>query len=211
MIEERNTDVWNDEFKTVSTGKLIPMTNNNVANNKMIQHGKTPLPTFYGGLTNTVYYRGFDLNIQLNFAGGHYLLNSIYEACDQMSSENNTVRDMVGNSWEKPGDIAKYPQVAGEAYLYDNNGDPSSVRTQFTSTAQTTRWLEKADFIRLRNIQLGYELPRSLLETLHLSSVRFYLGATNLFTITGFQGLDPETNEQLPLPRTINFGLSINL
>lgn len=56
-------DVWNSEYETRGTGKIIPMTNNNVANNKMIQHGKTPLPKFYGGLSNTFYYKGFDLNI----------------------------------------------------------------------------------------------------------------------------------------------------
>jgi TonB-linked SusC/RagA family outer membrane protein len=211
MIEQRDADRWNSEYKTVATGKLIPMTNNNVANNKMIQHGKTPLPLFYGGLTNTFYYRGFDLNMLLSFAGGHYLQNVLYAACDQMSSENNSIRDMAGKSWEKPGDMAQYPQVAGEAYLYDNNGDPSAVRTQFSSAEQTTRWLEKADFVRLRNLQLGYTLPKSLSGRLRLSSVRFYLGAANLVTLTAFQGLDPETNEQLPLPRTVNFGLSINL
>lgn len=114
MIEERNMDVWNSEYETRGTGKIIPMTNNNVANNKMIQHGKTPLPKFYGGLSNTFYYKGFDLNILLNFAGGHWLMNGIYADCDQMDSNSNAIKDLIGNSWEKPGDIAKYPQVMSE-------------------------------------------------------------------------------------------------
>jgi len=44
-----------------------------------------------------------------------------------------------------------------------------------------------------------------------LSSVRFYMGVTNLFTITGYKGLDPESLFDLPIPRTFNFGISLNL
>jgi hypothetical protein len=97
MIEQRGAEVWNNEYKTVATGKLIPMTNNNVADNKMIQHGKTPLPKFYGGLTNIFYYKGFDLSILLNFAGGHYLQNILYSACDQMSSEKQQCQRLCRN------------------------------------------------------------------------------------------------------------------
>jgi hypothetical protein len=212
MIEQRDADVWNTEFITVATEKIIPMTNNNVANNKMIQQGKTPLPAFYGGLTNTFYYKGFDLSLMISFAGGHWLMNGLYEACDQMSSENNSIKDLAGNSWEKPGDKAKYPQVmGGESYLFDNDGNPSATRTQFTSTAQTTRFLERGDYIRVRNLQLGYTLPESLLNHVKLGSVRFFIGGNNLFTITGYHGVDPETIDDLPVPRSINFGLSLNL
>ncbi len=212
MIEERNMDVWNSEYETRGTGKIIPMTNNNVANNKMIQHGKTPLPKFYGGLSNTFYYKGFDLNILLNFAGGHWLMNGIYADCDQMDSNSNAIKDLIGNSWEKPGDIAKYPQVmSGESYYYDNDGNLSETRTQFTRVEHTTRFLQRGDFIRLRNIQLGYTLPKSVLNRVKLSNVRLFVGGSNLFTITGFDGLDPETVDDLPIARSFNFGVSLNL
>ncbi|GHV47855.1 SusC/RagA family TonB-linked outer membrane protein [Bacteroidia bacterium] len=212
MIEQRDADVWNTAYQTVSTGKIIPMTNNNVANNKMIQHGKTSLPKYYGGFTNTFYYKGFDLSVILSFTGGHWLMNNLYEATDQMSSENNSIKDLAGNSWEKPGDKAKYPQVmAGESYFFDNDGNTSATRTQFSSTSQTTRFLERGDYIRLRNLQLGYTLPKTLLNHIKLNSVRFYVGGNNLFTITGYHGVDPETIDDLPIPRTLNFGLSLNL
>jgi TonB-linked SusC/RagA family outer membrane protein len=212
MIEQRDADIWDTEYKTISTGKVIPMTNNNVSNNKMIQHGKTTLPKFYGGLTNSFYYKGFDLSILFSFAGGHWLMNTLYSATDQMSSENNSIKDMVGNSWEKSGDTAKYPLVmAGESYYFDNDGNPSATRTQFTSTAQTTRYLQRGDYIRLRNLQLGYTLPASALSKIKLSNVRFFVGGTNLFTITGYDGLDPETENDLPIPRSVNFGISLNL
>ena len=79
------------------------------------------------------------------------------------------------------------------------------------SVGQTTRFLQRGDYIRLRNLQLGYTLPKSALNAIRLSNVRFYVGVTNLFTITGYDGLDPETQQDLPIPRTVNFGLSLNL
>ena len=66
-------------------------------------------------------------------------------------------------------------------------------------------------YIRLKNLQIGYTLPKSIISGVNLSNVRFYLGVTNLFTITGYDGLDPETQSDLPISRTINFGASINL
>ena len=57
MIEQRDADIWNTEYRTVATGKIIPATTNNVSVNKMIQHGKTKLPTFYGGFNNTFFLR----------------------------------------------------------------------------------------------------------------------------------------------------------
>ena len=212
MIEQRDKDAWDNTYETTSTGKIIPMTNNNVSNNKMIQHGKTPLPKFYGGLSNTFYYRNFDLNVMFSFAGGHWLMNSLYTVGTQLTSESNTVKDMVGNIWEKAGDNAKYPQlVSGNNYHYDNDGNYSEKTVAYGSVGQTTRFLQRGDYIRLRNLQLGYTLPKSALNAIRLSNVRFYVGVTNLFTITGYDGLDPETQQDLPIPRTVNFGLSLNL
>jgi len=212
MIKQRDADVWNNEFKTVTTGVTLPMTANNVSNNKIIQSGKTPLPKFYGGMTNTFNYKSFDLNLMLVFAGGHYLLNNFNNMGDQMSSENNTIKDLAGNYWEKPGDHKKYPQlVAGESYFFDQNGNPSATRISMSNTGETTRYLDKGDYIRLKNLQLGYTLPKSVLMKMKIGLIRVYVGVSNLFTITGYTGLDPETRDDLPIPRTINFGLSLNL
>ena len=99
----------------------------------------------------------------------------------------------------------------GNNYHYDNDGNYSEKTVAYGNVAQTTRFLQRGDYIRLRNLQLGYTLPKSVLNTIKLSNVRFYVGVTNLFTITGYDGLDPETREDLPVPRTVNFGLSLNL
>lgn len=101
--------------------------------------------------------------------------------------------------------------MSGESYYYDNDGNLSETRTQFTRVEHTTRFLQRGDFIRLRNIQLGYTLPKSVLNRVKLSNVRLFVGGSNLFTITGFDGLDPETVDDLPIARSFNFGVSLNL
>ncbi|MEZ5106735.1 MAG: TonB-dependent receptor [Draconibacterium sp.] len=209
MIQERDQDVWANDYKTVSTGKLLPASESNSSNNRMIQHGKTPLPTYYGGITNTFNYKNFDLNIMLSFEGGNWVMNKLYNQCWRVGVENNVIKEIAGNSWEKPGDITKWPQVT-EGIYYDNEMNPTTTKSPYGMN-QTTFFLEKGDYLRARNIQLGYTLPRSVVDRAHLGGVRFYVGVNNLFTITGFKGLDPETNNDLPIPRTYNFGVSLNL
>ena len=56
----------------------------------------------------------------------------------------------------------------------------------------TTQWLYKADYVRLRTLQLGYTLPKSITEKIHVSRLRVYVTGTNLLTFTDFPGWDPE-------------------
>jgi len=83
------------------------------------------------------------------------------------------------NRWQNPGDITDVPQ----ARLFQNNGHSTS-----------TRFLQDADFIRLRNITLGYSLPRKIMEKIKMSNVRFYLSGLNLLTFTDYRGYDPESS-----------------
>ena len=209
MINTIDQDAWVNDYKTISTGELLPASTSNVPYNRKIQHGKTPLPTYYGGITNTFKYKNFDLNIMMSFEGGNWIWNSLYKNCWKVGIEQNTIKDRAGNSWEKPGDVAGWPQLS-EGIYYDNDLNPTTTKNIY-NLEQTTRFLERGNYLRVRNIQFGYTLPRSVVNKVHLGSVRFYVGADNLFTITGFDGLDPETNNELPIPRTYNFGVSLNL
>jgi len=211
MIKQIDADTWNNDYETIETGEIIPMTNGNVNNNRKVLSGKTSTPTYYGGFNNTFRYKDFDLNVLFNFAGGHYLKSEIREETSQyVGVEYNVMKEMVGNTWEQQGDNAKYPQLmANNFYYYDHEGNPSTSLYGYSLVTRTTRFLQKADYIRLKNIQLGYTLPRSVLKG--VGSMRLFFGVTNLLTITGYDGLDPETMDDLPMPRTINFGLSLNL
>jgi hypothetical protein len=112
--------------------------------------------------------------------------------------------------WTKPGDAATWPKVVFGDNISNGSGLPISNN------------VEKGDFIKLRNITLGYMLPASVVNAAKLSSVRFYLAAFNAFTFTKYSGFDPEiqTNgnsngapsvdrNSVPMARTINVGLNI--
>ena len=139
-------------------------------------------------------------NLLFVFSGGNWKLNSFYERGRRISDISNIVK-VKGTVWEKPNDIADFPMlVYGAAYKFDNDGNAISGTTNF-ETGNSDFWLEKADFIRLRNLQIGYRLK----------NIRFYAGGMNLLTFTSFTGLDPETNGELSTPRNFNFGLSLTL
>ena len=57
---------------------------------------------------------------------------------------------------------------------------------------ESDRFLENGDFVRLRQAQLGYTLPKSLMQKFYIEKLRFYVSGENLFTITGYDGIDPE-------------------
>ena len=71
--------------------------------------------------------------------------------------------------------------------------------------------LQKGDFLRLRNLQLGYTLPGKVVSKARINNLRFYIGASNLFILTGYTGFDPESLNAVPVPRTLNFGVSFKL
>ena len=60
------------------------------------------------------------------------------------------------------------------------------------NSRESTRFLEKGDFVRLRQVQLGYTFPTVLTRKIYMDKVRLYVSAENLFTITGYDGIDPE-------------------
>jgi hypothetical protein len=105
--------------------------------------------------------------------------------------------------WQKAGDVTDVP-----AYVYN---------LQNSSSSFSTRFLYKGDFIRLRNVTLGYNLPRNVLTKLGLGNASFYVRGFNLFTKTFDDRLtvDPETgitsvsNLNIPLSKTVTAGLTL--
>jgi hypothetical protein len=83
--------------------------------------------------------------------------------------------------------------------------------------SNTTRFAEKGDHIRLRNVTLGYELPKNLLQQWKINSLRFFAQGQNLYVWHNFQGYDPEvtfttfSGAQYPQLKTITFGLNLGL
>lgn len=139
------------------------------------------LPVWYGGLSNSFQYKNFDLNFNLTYSGGNKLLNGTRGTLlDQRFYNNSTA---VLNRWTTPGQVTNIPRVVYNDVI--SNG---------SSGFSISENAEKADFLRLQQLVIGYSLPKTLLSKLDVSSLRIYAQATNLFLITGYTGSDPETS-----------------
>lgn len=152
-------------------------------------------PKLYGGLTNTLAWKGFDLSVFLNFSIG----NKIYSANKMYYTKfnnrwRNTLKEESMNRFtvinEKgeyilndPAQLAavnkgrNYASVEGSSNLFFHSG-----------------YVEDGSFLKINNISLGYTLPKSLTQKVKLSSVRFYATGYNLYTFTKYSGYDPEVN-----------------
>jgi TonB-dependent starch-binding outer membrane protein SusC len=168
------------------------------------------LPTYFGGLTNTFMYKGLDLNISLYFSGGNYIYNGTKAGLRDNRAWNNSTE--VLDRWQKPGDVTDIPKIV----FGDNISNGSGL--------VITENIEKGDFIKFRNISLGYNFPEKVNESMGLTSLRVYFSVQNAFTITKYTGFDPEisTNgnnpgspsvdrNSAPMARSFNFGMNISL
>ncbi|MBT8289754.1 MAG: TonB-dependent receptor [Muriicola sp.] len=169
-----------------------------------------PFPDVIAGMTNNIRYKNFDFSFTFQGQWGAQLYNAggIYQSANGDFFDNQT-RDQL-QRWQQPGDDTNVPQ----ARLFGGNG------TQLSS-----RYLEDSDFIRLRNLTLGYTLSQDLTENLGLDRIRVYFTGVNLLTITDFKGWDPESSFDAlqsnslfaglgfyspPQPRTLTLGFNVD-
>jgi TonB-linked SusC/RagA family outer membrane protein len=138
-----------------------------------------PNPKFTGGAITTVSWKGIDFSFQGQFTYGNDIYNAagIYQEVNGDYFDNQTVSQL--KRWRNPGDITNVPQ----ARLYGGNG-----------TIASSRWVSGGSFFRGKNLTLGYNLPKSLVQQGLLQTTRIYVTAQNLFTITNYDGYDPEVN-----------------
>ena len=138
-----------------------------------------PNPRFFGGMNNRFSYRGFDLDLQLQFVYG----NDLYNIAGFFQSVNgdyfdNQSKDQL-NYWREEGQITNIP----EPRLYSGNG-----------AIKSSRWVQDGSYLRVRALSFGYTFPRSIASKMRMDNLRVYLSGQNLFTFTKYEGYDPEVN-----------------
>jgi TonB-linked SusC/RagA family outer membrane protein len=166
------------------------------------------LPTWYGGFDNTFQYKNFDLNLNFVYSGGNYIQNGSKGTLRDQRFWNNYTD--VLDRWTTPGQITDIPRVVYGDVISNGSSYPISEN------------VEKADFLRLQTVSLGYRIPPHLLGKSGISSVRIYGQVFNAFLITGYSGSDPELSSNgndnltpgvdknsVPQARTFTLGVNI--
>jgi TonB-linked SusC/RagA family outer membrane protein len=161
-------------------------------------------PKYFGSLSNNITFKNFTLSAQFYYNYGNMVYDTwggYYTGAGFGATFNKVVR--VLDRWQKAGDVTDMPK-----YIYNGNKNFQSA---------STFYLQKGDFVRLREIQLGYNLPKEVLAKAGISSANFYVRGTNLFTWVKDKNLafDPEqgtnsaSNLNVFIPKTVTVGLSV--
>ncbi|MBO9199189.1 MULTISPECIES: SusC/RagA family TonB-linked outer membrane protein [Niastella] len=168
------------------------------------------VPKQIGGLENTFNYKNFELNVLLTYQLGFYVYYGTEAGLRDYRYWNN--EKAVLRAWTKADDITDMPKnVFGDNY---SNG----------SAVPLDIHMYKGDFLKLRNITLSYNMPKSVLERIKVNSARFYISGQNLHIWTKYPGPDPETStngnnaanqgidrNQVANGRTVTLGLKLGL
>jgi len=198
LIYEIDRDLYLETGETVKTGRKIPATLANVRDHRVIHEDVSGLPTYFGGFTNKFEYKGFDLNVFFTFMGGNHIYDYALSRTSYAQRGQRWLRsDLIGNTWTTNNPNAKYPELrwdSGYNYTWDEEAGEivEGVGNYNSETFFHDRFMQKGDFIRLRNLQLGYNLPPSVLDKINMQHLRLYVAGTNLLTFTNFEGWDPE-------------------
>jgi TonB-linked SusC/RagA family outer membrane protein len=156
--------------------------------------GSSPWPTLQTGLQFGANYKNFDLSLQFIGIFGNEIFNSVRSELD--SYQNTNFRRDI-NPWTTTNTNTNDPRIGvatGDQGLVDN--------TRFNSD----RWLEDGSYIRLRNVQIGYNFDDTFLNKIGMSGLRIYASGQNLFTITDYSGLDPDVQGNGILERGVDAG-----
>jgi TonB-dependent starch-binding outer membrane protein SusC len=150
-----------------------------------------PWPKLFGGFTNSISYKGFDVSILITGTFG----NDIYNYLSKLNTNANNInisRNLLVHAMDyaKPGldkqgnPILLNPGTDVPRLSYGPNGNYSR---------PTSKWVEDGSFVRLKNISVSYNLPAKIVAKQKIiKSMRFTVGAQNILTITGYKGYDPE-------------------
>ncbi|MEI6276416.1 MAG: TonB-dependent receptor [Prolixibacteraceae bacterium] len=164
-----------------------------------------PHPKFTGGLNIDLSYANFDMNMFFYGSYGNKMINYVSRWIDYGQFLGGFSKDALFNTWTPTNTGAPLPMFDAAAH----------------SQEASTAFIEDGSFTRMKTFRLGYTVPQKTLDKIKVKSIRLYMQATNLFTITKYKGLDPELDSSgmsmgvdkgaWPTPRQITFGLTLGL
>ncbi len=150
------------------------------------------IPDFTYSINLNASYKGFDFSMMFYGVQGNKLYNGNRYYLENMSSGQNFLASSL-NAWTETNRNTNTPR----AVLGDAN----------KNTRESDRYLENGSFLRLKNVEIGYTLPKSMIKRLGISKCRIYFNAQNVFTLTDYSGIDPEVGRE----NVLNTGIDRSL
>lgn len=156
------------------------------AADRKFSEDNTRTPKYYGGITNSFSYKGFDLSVFFQYQVGTIQQDQSRAWLLSDFRYNFNQYDEALNRWTTPGQITDVPK------LYAGAQQPGTSSSVFGAGGGTDRFYSDASYLRLKSVNLGYNLPKALVAKVGLSNLKVYVQAYNLWTLTNYTGLDPE-------------------
>ncbi|MET4142735.1 SusC/RagA family TonB-linked outer membrane protein [Pedobacter sp. UYP1] len=208
MVGYAGVDPANGEALWYTDGTKSKTTNNYGSATQFNQG--SALPKVFGGLTNTFTYKGFSLSFQLYFNFGNkiydnYGATSFSDGSGGFTPTTRMTRYAYDHRWRNPGDITDQPKIV----FTGTQSGPSS--------QGSSRFLYNGDYIRLRDVSLGYQLPSKWIRSINLASAKVYFRANNLFTYIKDKrisfdpevGIDGLADKNVPIYKTALLGIDL--
>jgi TonB-linked SusC/RagA family outer membrane protein len=158
-----------------------------------VRQDKSGLPFFTGGLSASLYVGGFDFSVLFQGVSG-----AVAYISPESGEIGNYYNDHAVNRWRPDKPSSEYPR----AWNRDN---------EYWRSQGNTYWLHNTDYIRLKNIEIGYNLSSRAVNSIGLAGLRVYFNGLNLFTLSKEKLIDPEltSGQAYPLQRIVNLGLTV--
>jgi len=179
VVNGHKADIGDLEYQDLNGDGKIDQNDRQVIGN--------PNPKFIYGFNIRLNYDGFDLAALFNGVAGVQLFNGVEAYEQSLFQDGNTTSQVFHDSFLGSNGLTSQPRllspVAGGGNALDQNQNYSSVNSYF---------VQSGAYLKLKNLQLGYTFKSPLLQTISIKSMRIFIMANNVFTITKYKGLDPE-------------------
>lgn len=171
-------------------------------NNAQFVYAGSAIPDFWGSVTNTFTYKGFELSVLLTYQVGGKIYDATYAALMSVGSYGGALHEDALKAWKNAGDITGVPRMdASKTGVFD---------------AQSSRFLIDASFLNIRSLSIAYNIPSSVLSKIYASNARFFVNGENLQWFSKRKGMNVQqsftgvtSNVYVPA-RVISFGLNVN-
>ncbi|MGE6353950.1 SusC/RagA family TonB-linked outer membrane protein [Flavobacterium sp. NPDC079362] len=197
-----------------------------VINEKDLGYIGNPSPDFTFGIGNTFSFLGFDINILLTGSYGNDVLNYQRRWLENPRENTNLLKTALGYAQLElidpngPNDYRNVQIVGGDPYMPRIGASSASSASNFRLS---NRFVEDGSYVRVKNISIGYNLPKKLYSKYGISNIKVYSNAQNVLTFTKYKGYDPEVgsinqnalltgidNGRYPSPIITTLGLNVN-